>query len=301
MSSERNPDGAIRRIQTQTPIAHHMLMSSDDLRLTTRTINGMLNNGRTTLVTTATFSNAVIDFAKEGSYEQAEGYQFQALALQPEETRLVIINGLRKSYAILATLKGRAEEECYARVSNSLAENLSYCGADEKIEAEELFNKSLEVKRKFYDKPGMARTHGGIGRLLLYSDNMTRLDEAEDHFKEDLKISIELGDFSGQAQMNSLLGSCAFKREDYNGAYRCYASSLDSAEKDGNGINVMYAVAGLCDCHEMLSIEDQMEIVTKLKTPSLQDHINSFRVDKIKEQVYNLLEGLTQGDNETNN
>ena len=51
-SCEVNPDGAIKRMQTQTPNAHDRLMSSDDLRLTIRMMSGMLKSGNTAAATT---------------------------------------------------------------------------------------------------------------------------------------------------------------------------------------------------------------------------------------------------------
>ena len=48
MSSDINPDGNIRTMQTHTPAAHVMLMSRDDLRRIILTMSGILNSGKVT-------------------------------------------------------------------------------------------------------------------------------------------------------------------------------------------------------------------------------------------------------------
>jgi hypothetical protein len=63
ISSDRNPDGAIKRMHTQTPTAQIRLISSEDFLLMIRRIKGMLNKGKTAAVITPIVSQISIIFS----------------------------------------------------------------------------------------------------------------------------------------------------------------------------------------------------------------------------------------------
>ena len=79
--------------------------------------------------------------------------------------------------------------------------------------ASEMYAKSLKLRSRRpldeRDLPGMALTHGQLGRLYL---DWGLLDQAESHFREDLKLSQRLDDQRGQTQMYNFLGLVALRK-----------------------------------------------------------------------------------------
>jgi len=145
------------------------------------------------------------------------------------------------------------------RIVNSLAEFLSYGSDDNKIEAEQLFKKSLAIREdtKIGDLPGLARAHGGCGRLAL-AKKPPDLDKAYDHFKADLDICLQIGDAGGEAMMYSLLGRCdKLKGENSDRAIDYYYKSWD---KSSSLPNKLYAGAGLLECLSRADRIDELHI-----------------------------------------
>jgi hypothetical protein len=60
ISSVRSPCGSISNNDSHTPVAHHVLMSSDERLFTTRTISGMFQNGSIMPATSDTIPKIVI-------------------------------------------------------------------------------------------------------------------------------------------------------------------------------------------------------------------------------------------------
>jgi class 3 adenylate cyclase len=64
--------------------------------------------------------------------------------------------------------------------------------------AVEFYSAALDLKRRCQDEPGVALTHGQLGRLFL---DWGRLDQADDQFHHGLELDRRLGDARGEAQL----------------------------------------------------------------------------------------------------
>ena len=204
----------------------------------------------------------------DSQLHKAQAYQFIGLGylgligLKPkEECVKEAENNLREA---LKCAEQNTDNDIQARrllgrVANSLAEFLSYGSEDNKIEAEQLFNKSLAIREdpKIGDLPGLARTHGGCGRLAL-AKKPPDLDKAYDHFKADLDICLQIGDAGGEAMMYSLLGRCdKLKGLNFDRAIDYYYKSWD---KSSSLPNKLYAGAGLLECLSRADRIDELHI-----------------------------------------
>jgi class 3 adenylate cyclase/tetratricopeptide (TPR) repeat protein len=85
---------------------------------------------------------------------------------------------------------------------------LVYGGRDNFHAAETFFRKALDAKARWNDRPGLAISHGNLGRLYL---DWGYLEKAEHHFLEDLEIARETQDERGTAQMYDHLGQSALE------------------------------------------------------------------------------------------
>ena len=188
--------------------------------------------------------------------DKAQGYHFIGISLHPVDHAEKKKNYLRKSYEMLmaSDLSRRANLLQLGRSINSLAEHLSYGSDDDKQEARQLFEKrlSLDSENHLKDIPGLARTHGGLGRLAFFSE-VPDIDMARHHFSSDLKFSEQIGDISGQARMLSLLGACDLREGLVDQAQSRYEKSLLLSEFDSDKI---FALVGLMECS---LITDQTE------------------------------------------
>jgi class 3 adenylate cyclase len=90
-----------------------------------------------------------------------------------------------------------------------------YAGRGNFPMAREFYKQAIRHKEKHDDEPGLALTHGQLGRLHLDWDH---LDEAEEHFRADLRLAERLGDQRGEAQMHNHLGQIALTRAEKEGA-----------------------------------------------------------------------------------
>jgi class 3 adenylate cyclase len=80
---------------------------------------------------------------------------------------------------------------------------LVYGGRDNFHAAEAFFLKALDLKARRLDRPGLAVSHGNLGRLYL---DWGYLEKAERQFQQDLEIAREAQDERGMAQMYNNLG-----------------------------------------------------------------------------------------------
>jgi class 3 adenylate cyclase len=80
---------------------------------------------------------------------------------------------------------------------------LVYSGRDNFHAGEAFFLKALELKARWLDRPGLAISHGNLGRLYL---DWGYLEKAERHFQQDLEIARETQDERGISQMYNHLG-----------------------------------------------------------------------------------------------
>ena len=111
--------------------------------------------------------------------------------------------------------------------------------------AQSLFQLSLDLKNQaeIRDLPGLARTHGGMGRLAFFAQPPD-LEAARVHFEEDLRLSEQIGDRRGISKMHSLLGAVALKQGRGEDAERHYRRSI---AENVDRIDVCLSLAGLLD------------------------------------------------------
>jgi tetratricopeptide (TPR) repeat protein len=185
--------------------------------------------------------------------EKSEGLHFIGISLPPEQAS-ERERYLREAYEILKTSPrdDLAAQALLARVANSLAEQLSDLvsrqGRPEiatatRDEIRNLFLLSLEIKSRpeLLDRPGQARTHGGLGRMYLKLEPRD-LPSAREHFISDLELSRDLKDMSGQCQVLSHLGECDLEEEKFLDALEHYQQSLQLASSDRERL---FALAGI--------------------------------------------------------
>jgi class 3 adenylate cyclase len=95
----------------------------------------------------------------------------------------------------------------FGRVLDSLA--MVYAALNDYPTAMALYQRALGVKEQHDDLPGMALTHGQLGRLAL---DWGDLEMAEQEFRKDLELVKRLGDGGGEAQMYNHLGQVYLAR-----------------------------------------------------------------------------------------
>ena len=199
----------------------------------------------------------IVDRAQD-SLQKSIGYHFVGIAL-PREQKEERERCLRKAYELLDDYPNDdlSAMALKARVGNSLAEQLSYGTAKDKKEAADLFAISIKIKERpeLYDKPGIARSHGGLGRLAFFR-NPPDLTVARKEFEKDLKLSEDIGDISGQSKMYNFLGNCDFidgnraedagkKEENFKNALNYYRLAFEVGEE---AIDRLFAGADLLKC-----------------------------------------------------
>lgn len=163
----------------------------------------------------------------DNDLQKAEAFQFIGLSLAPSDKETIIKN-LEESRLLLLPLinENLKAKQLLARVENSLAEKLTYPPNPNKKRAEELFSNSIKIKTEFSDKPGLARSYGGLGRLLVEEMKYT---EAEEQFRKDLEICEEIQDLGGVVKMLSQIADCKMKQNDFDAALEMYESSYQKA------------------------------------------------------------------------
>jgi serine/threonine protein kinase/class 3 adenylate cyclase len=81
--------------------------------------------------------------------------------------------------------------------------------------AREFYEQALKHKQRFDDESGLALSHGQLGRLHL---DWGQLDQAEEHFQEDLRLAQKILDSRAEAQMYNHLGQVALARAEREAA-----------------------------------------------------------------------------------
>ncbi len=170
----------------------------------------------------------------------AESKQMLAISLDRSRQDEIITN-LQEAYSALLKVEENniRTKELLSRIENSLAERLTYGTDEEKSQAEKLFLHSIKIKDELADKPGLARSWGGLGRLYLEKGNVS---EARDCFQKDLEICRQIGDIGGETKMYSFIADCYTREKDYNNAERSYKLSYDSSQ---NLNDKLFAARGL--------------------------------------------------------
>jgi hypothetical protein len=136
-----------------------------------------------------------------------------------------------------------------------LAKELSKGAADERAEAKRLFEYRLQLEgeRQLGDLRGVAMAMGGLGRLEWYSEPKD-IPSAEKHFRGDLEIAEAIGDVVAQTKMHSLLGACAWERNEVEQSATHYQRSWELA---ADPIDRCYASVGLLRCYQRQGQDEQ--------------------------------------------
>ena len=183
---------------------------------------------------------------------KAEGHHFWGIGLpvaQRDERR----KHLETAVELVDSYEPKSTEalSLEARLANSLAEQLSYGGDEDRARARELYEMSIGLKNRedIRDVEGLAFAHGGLGRLAFFAKE-PEFELARTHFAEDLKYSEKIGSVTGQTKMHSMLGACDLGQSDSNGqagytsAYDHYRAALDLAVER---VDVIFSLAGLIE------------------------------------------------------
>jgi len=171
---------------------------------------------------------------------QAEGRQIVAISLERSKKE-EILKQLREAYKLImiSDEESMRVRELRSRIENSLAERLTYGSSEEKNEAERLFLRSIEIKEELMDKPGLARSWGGLGRLYL---EMNKIEKARTCFEKDLELCRQIGDKGGEVKMYSFIADCFGRNGKFNEARESYKNSFQLAD----GLNdKLFAARGL--------------------------------------------------------
>ncbi len=185
-------------------------------------------------------SDKVLDMSAK-PLERAEAYHFKAICIQDD------VEGEKLLRQAMELVSPAPEHDLHqqallARIANSLAELLSKNKKNPR-EALDLYQLSLKIKERpeIRDLPGLARTHGGLGRLFLSSD-LGDIDKARYHFEKDLEYSVKLGDTVGETMMHSFLGQCDLIQGRFKEALRHYHKSFGMASYMSDKF---YALSGI--------------------------------------------------------
>ncbi len=132
-----------------------------------------------------------------------------------------------------------------AEALNTLAEVAMQLG--EESEVLPALEQSIALKKESGDRFGLAISYGTLGRFHLFRPSRSKddLEKAISAFEEDLRISLEIGDTSGQITMNSLLGLCYLESGDAQKALAFSKQSHDAAAALGQKRNAAFAMCGM--------------------------------------------------------
>jgi len=209
--------------------------------------------------------------------ERAEGHHFVGISLDRRSQCDALRQHLDDARALVAGAPSTelAARALLARIDNSYAEIVMWGSPDDRQLARELFEESIVIKStaETQDRPGLARSYGGMGRLALFA-SPPDLERARHYLQLDLDLSEELRDISGQAQMQSLLGACDLESASLHeaagraqeatvsrrDALTRYASSWEFAQRAPEApMNLWFAGTGALTCCAALEREDGVD------------------------------------------
>jgi tetratricopeptide (TPR) repeat protein len=150
---------------------------------------------------------------------------------------------LRKSVELPAEDSAAKQEK--AEALNTLTEVAMQLGEENDVLP--ALEQSIAFKKESGDRMGLAISYGTLGRFHLFRPSRSRddLEKAISAFEEDLRISLEIGDTSGQITMNSLLGLCYLESGDAQKALVFAKQSHDAAAALGQKRNAAFAMCGM--------------------------------------------------------
>ena len=156
----------------------------------------------------------------------------------------------RKASALLREAVGLApsgedSRQERAEALNTLAEVALQLGEEDQVV--QALEESISIKKSTGDKQGLAISYGSLGRFHLFRRNRTSedLQKAIAAFGEDLELSREIGDASGQVSMLSFLGLCHLESGEAAKALENFRQSRDAAASLGQKRNEAFAMCGI--------------------------------------------------------
>ncbi len=193
--------------------------------------------------------------------DKIEGEQFVVLSTDKESMKPA--EKIASFGRMILQLKPLAEKDIraktlLARICDSLANLLLDRDERDLPKAEELFGRSIEIKKlpEVNDLPGLGRSYGGLGRLKLelrkeakeagnLDESKKRIEDAREFFLKDLEISDRIDDLVGKAKMHSSIGECFLLEKDFEAALNSYKESFKYAKETPDAvIDRMFALAG---------------------------------------------------------
>ena len=175
---------------------------------------------------------------------KTEGFHFHGLSISPQERdkskeRLSL---LRKAYELASQSNTFSLE---AMVANSLAGQLSGGNDSNRVEAKELYFRSLELKenQEIKDVKGIAMTHGGLGFFSFFGKPQD-LELARFHFEKDLELATQISGEMGMSKMNSMLSQIDIIENKIQSAI---TRSIAVLNLDNNPFDTGKAIEALCN------------------------------------------------------
>jgi len=175
---------------------------------------------------------------------QTEGFHFHGLSISPQERdkskeRLSL---LRQAYDLASQSNISSLE---SMVANSLAGQLSGGNDSDRVEAKELYFRSLELKenQEIKDVKGIAMTHGGLGFFSFFGKPQD-LESARFHFEKDLELATQINGEMGMSKMNSMLSQIDIIENKIQSAI---ARSIVVLNLDNNPFDTGKAIEALCN------------------------------------------------------
>jgi tetratricopeptide (TPR) repeat protein len=197
----------------------------------------------------AAVGRLVIEKAQD-QLTQAKGYHLLGISLSYKEFADKRIENLEEALQLALGCQPRTHEclRVTANIHNSLGEDytsLAQRDPSAKEKAKGHFEESIRIKglKEINDTPGLARSHGGLGRLELFVPPVNP-DLALEHFEKDLQLSEQIGDMLGQTKMHSLIGKCHLLKGDPEPARASYQRSLEMSELETDKV---FSLLGLLE------------------------------------------------------
>lgn len=162
---------------------------------------------------------------------------------EDSEARRKALALLREAVSFQASDDDARQER--AEALNTLAEVALQLGEEDQVV--QALEESISIKKSTGDKQGLAISYGSLGRFHLFRRNRTPEDlkKATNAFAEDLELSREIGDASGQVSMLSFLGLCHLESGDAARALESFRQSRDAAASLGQKRNEAFAMCGM--------------------------------------------------------
>jgi tetratricopeptide (TPR) repeat protein len=179
------------------------------------------------------------------------------------EARRKALALLREAVGLAASGEDARQER--AEALNTLAEIALQLGEEDQVA--KALEESISIKKSTGDKQGLAISYGSLGRFHLFRRDRTPDDmqKATAAFGEDLEISREIGDTSGQVSMLSFLALCYLESGDAVRALDSFRQSRDAAAALGQKRNEAFAMCGMARAMAAIKSSELQRELTKLR------------------------------------